>query len=103
MRFAWLGAGEFEDWHDGVDRWLLDGSTGRVLILPTASAREGNEVYEGWGSKGLTHYGRSGIDAEVVRLKTREDAFRDDLVGTLDEASVVFFSGGESGVSRRGP
>jgi cyanophycinase len=95
MRFAWLGAGEFEDWHDDVDRWLLDGSAGgRVLILPTASAREGDEVFDGWGSKGVTHYGRSGIDAEIVRLKTRDDAFRDDLVGALDDAAVVFFSGG---------
>jgi cyanophycinase len=96
MRFAWLGAGEFEDWHDDVDRWLLDGATGggRVLILPTASAREGDAVFDGWGSKGLTHYEGSGAAAQVVPLKTREDASREDLVALLDEAEVVFFSGG---------
>jgi cyanophycinase len=95
VRFAWLGAGEFEDWHAEVDAFLLDGaSDGRVLILPTASAREGDEVFEGWGSKGLEHYSRSGARVEVVPLKTREDASRVDLVELLDEASVVFFSGG---------
>ncbi len=96
MRFAWLGAGEFEDWHDDVDRWLLDGVTdgGRVLILPTASAREGDAVFDGWGSKGLTHYEGSGAAVQVVPLKTREDASREDLVALLDEATVVFFSGG---------
>jgi cyanophycinase len=95
MKFAWLGAGEFEDWHDDVDRWLLDGAAGgRVLILPTASAREGDEVFNQWGSKGLIHYTRSGVDARILQLKTRDDAFRDDLVEELDEASVVFFSGG---------
>jgi len=96
MRFAWLGAGEFEDWHDDVDRWLLDGAAGggRVLILPTASAREGDTVFDGWGSKGLTHYEGSGTAAQVVPLKTREDASREDLVALLDEAEVVFFSGG---------
>jgi cyanophycinase len=95
MRFAWLGAGEFEDWHDDVDRWLLDGSAdGRILILPTASAREGDDVFDAWGSKGLAHYASSGTAAQVVPLKTREDASRQDLVALLDDASVVFFSGG---------
>ena len=34
---------------------------GRVLILPTASAKEGDEVFDGWGSKGLEHFDSLGI------------------------------------------
>ena len=34
-----------------------------------------------------------GVPAEVVPLKTREDASRKDLLPALDRASVVFFSG----------
>jgi cyanophycinase len=94
--FALLGAGEFEEWHGDLDRWLLERAAGdgRVLILPTASAKEGDDVFDGWASKGVAHYERSGIPVEVVPLKAREDAERDDLVARLEDASMVFFSGG---------
>ncbi|MDP9330486.1 MAG: Type 1 glutamine amidotransferase-like domain-containing protein [Actinomycetota bacterium] len=96
MRFAWLGSGEFEEWHDDLDLWLLEAAagSGKVLLLPTASAREGDEVFNAWAMKGLEHYGRGGVPVEVVPLKTREDAYREDLVSLLDAAPAVFFSGG---------
>jgi cyanophycinase len=94
--FALLGSGEFEPWTEPVDRWLLEGATGdgSVLILPAASAPEGEEVFERWAAMGLEHYEELGIPADVVPLKTREDAEREDLIRMLDSASVVFFSGG---------
>jgi cyanophycinase-like exopeptidase len=95
--FALLGSGEFEPWTDEVDRWLLERSArpeGPVLILPTASAPEGDEVFGRWGEMGLTHYRALHIPAEVVPLKTRADADREDLVAKLDGASSVYFSGG---------
>jgi cyanophycinase len=94
--FALLGAGEFHDWHDDVDRWLLARANGRgrVLVAPTAAAPEGDEVFERWARMGLEHYARLEIPAAVLPLKTREDAERDDVVGMLDDASLVFFSGG---------
>ena len=94
--FALLGSGEFEPWSADVDRWLLDRATGdgRVLILPTASAAEGDDVFAMWGSKGLAHYEGLGIAAEVVPLRTRADAGRADLADRLAGASVVYFSGG---------
>jgi cyanophycinase len=94
--FALLGSGEFEPWTEPVDRWLLEGATGdgSVLILPAASAPEGDDVFERWAAMGLEHYEELGIPADVVPLKTREDAKREDLTGMLESASVVFFSGG---------
>jgi cyanophycinase len=94
--FALLGAGEFEPWHDEVDRWLLEraGGSGRVLVLPTASAPEGDDVFERWGGLGLEHYRRLDLDVEVVPLKIREDAERAEVVDRLADASMVFFSGG---------
>jgi cyanophycinase-like exopeptidase len=94
--FALLGAGEFEPWHDEVDAWLLEraNGSGRVLILPTASAPEGDDVFDRWGAMGLAHYGRLGVEAEVLAMKTREDAERPELVDRLADASMVFFSGG---------
>jgi cyanophycinase len=95
--FALLGSGEFDPWTDEVDRRLLAGDgqrPRRVLILPTASSAEGDDVFDMWANKGLDHYGRSGIEAEVVALKTRDDAFRGDLIDALGRGSIAFFSGG---------
>ena len=97
--FALLGSGEFEPWAEPVDRWLLDraaeaGRDGSVLILPTASAPEGDAVFDKWGTMGLEHYAALQAPAEVVPLKTREDAASEELAAGLATASVVFFSGG---------
>ncbi|MGH2687793.1 MAG: Type 1 glutamine amidotransferase-like domain-containing protein, partial [Actinomycetota bacterium] len=96
MILALLGSGEFLPWHAGVDRWLLERARpGGVLVLPTASAPEGDEVFARWGSMGTTHYrDELGVDAEVVPLRTRADAERPELVARLDDAALVFFSGG---------
>lgn len=92
-----LGSGEFEPWSVEVDRWLRErsrGGDGRVLILPTASAPEGDDVFDGWAEKGLGHFEGQGVPAEVLPLKTRADAEREDLAAHLVGASVVYFSGG---------
>jgi cyanophycinase-like exopeptidase len=93
---ALLGSGEFQPWTEEVDRWLLDRATGdgTVLILPAASAPEGDSVFEMWANMGLTHYGRLGIPAEVVPLKRRKDAERPQLATRLSSASMAYFSGG---------
>jgi cyanophycinase len=91
-----LGSGEFQPWSEPVDRRLVaeaDGD-GRVLILPTASAPEGKDVFERWGSLGLAHLSRLDIPAEVVDLKTREDTNDSRLLARLEGASAVYFSGG---------
>lgn len=92
-----LGSGEFEPWSEPVERWLLERSrsrSGPVLVLPTAAAHEGDGSFDSWGRKGLDHYRGMGIPAEVVPLRTREDAQRDEVAGRLDDAAMVYFSGG---------
>lgn len=94
--FGLLGSGEFEPWAEEVDRWLLDraGADGPVLVAPTASAPEGDGVFDRWGRLGLEHYERVGVAAEVLPLRTREDAEDPAVAARLDGASMVFFSGG---------
>jgi cyanophycinase len=94
--YALLGAGEFEPWHDDIDRWLLERADGdgSVLISPAAAAPEGDAMFDSWGTKGLSHYERLGIPARVLPLKVRADADRADVVAMVDDASVIFFSGG---------
>lgn len=93
---ALLGSGEFEPWTEEVDRWLLERSSGdgSVLILPLASAPEGDEVFGRWADMGRAHYERLEIPAEVLPLKTKQDADRADLAGRLETASIAYFSGG---------
>jgi len=93
---ALLGSGEFEPWTVEVDAWLLDHADGdgSVLVLPTASAGEGDAVFDRWGAKGLAHYEASGVPARVLPLKTRVDAEREELARAIAGASVVYFSGG---------
>ncbi len=95
-RFGLLGSGEFEPWAAEADRWLLDRATGdgSVLVLPMASAPEGDEVFNRWGQMGLDHYLAMGVKAEILPLKTRDDAERNDLAARLSDVSLVFFSGG---------
>jgi cyanophycinase-like exopeptidase len=94
--FALLGSGEFEPWTAEVDRRLLASATGdgSVLILPTASAPEGDGVFDRWARMGSAHYERLGIRSAVVGLKSRADADRADLAAMVAGASAVYFSGG---------
>lgn len=94
--WALLGSGEFEPWSEVADRWLLGEASGdgRVVILPTASSGEGDEVFDEWGRKGLEHFASQGIDAEVLPVRTRDDADRVELATRLEEASVAYLSGG---------
>jgi cyanophycinase len=93
---ALMGSGEFEPWTEAVDRWLLERASGdgRILLLPTASAPEGDEVFGYWSQLGLAHYGDLGLPASVLPLKTREDARLAQMAGAVRGASMVFFSGG---------
>lgn len=96
-RFALLGSGEFLPWTTEVDEWMFAEGAGTgegVLILPTASAPEGDTVFMRWGNMGVDHYAAAGIPAEILPLKKRDDAMRSDLAGKVENAAAVFFSGG---------
>jgi cyanophycinase len=95
--FLLLGSGEFEPWtHDVESRVLADATgDGSVVILPTASAAEGDAVFDRWGRMGLDHYAEVDLPAEVLPVKRREDAFREELAERVEGASFVYFSGGK--------
>jgi cyanophycinase len=92
-----LGSGEFEPWSEPIERRALAGATGdgSVVILPTASAPEGDDVFDRWGAMGLAHFAELAVPAEVLPVKRREDAFRDELVERVRAASIVYLSGGK--------
>ncbi|MGH2819135.1 MAG: hypothetical protein ACRDJ5_00625, partial [Actinomycetota bacterium] len=77
MALALLGSGEFDPWSEPVERWLIERSRnpgGLALVVPAAAAHEGDGSFSAWGAKGLEHFAALGAPAEVLALKTREDA-----------------------------
>ena len=97
VSLAFLGSGEFEPWTEALDRWALarcPNPGGVALVAPAAAAHEGEAVFSRWARLGLEHYGRLGIPAEVLDLRVRDDAYRDEVVERLGAASLVAFSGG---------
>jgi cyanophycinase len=94
--FALLGSGEFQPWTREVDDWVLDRVTGdgRVVVIPTASAPEGDEVFGGWARSGLEHFAAVGTAAEVLDVRDSTDAGDRAMAERITGASVVYFSGG---------
>jgi cyanophycinase len=92
--FLLLGSGEFEPWTDEVERAALEGRQRVVAVAPTASAPEGDAVYDRWASMALEHYATMDVDARILPLKRRDDADGDAAIAALDGVGMVFFSGG---------
>ncbi|HKF15817.1 MAG TPA: Type 1 glutamine amidotransferase-like domain-containing protein [Candidatus Dormibacteraeota bacterium] len=93
--FLLMGAGEFLPWSNEAELYTLSAAReGPVAVLATASAPEGERVFERWGEMALTHYQSLGVPARLIELKTRQDASRVDLIAGIKEASMIFFSGG---------
>lgn len=94
--FGLLGSGEFQDWSREVDAWLLDRATGdgRVLVLPTASAPEGDEVFSRWADAGHAHFSAVGTEVHVLEVRDVTDANDRAIADQVVGASAVYFSGG---------
>jgi cyanophycinase len=95
-----FGSGEFLLWTEPVDRLLVDRSSVRsdkVVILPLASAPEGEDTFNQWATMGTEHYRGMGLDPIVLPIKTHEDAMRPEHVEALEGAALVYFSGGNPG------
>lgn len=60
-----------------------------------SSSRGGDAVFDRWARKGLDHYDGSGIVAELLSVKVREDAYRQDIVARAEAASMIYFTGGK--------
>ena len=97
---ALYGSGEFLPWSTPIDDWCLERSAipgDRVVILPTASAPEGDDAFSRWARMGIDHYEQRGLRPEVLDVRARADAEREDIAARIDGARLIFFSGGNPG------
>jgi cyanophycinase len=95
---ALVGAGEFLPVMAAVDAELL-ASTGRrrprVVVLPTASWPDGEEVFLRWAALGVEHFEALGAEVEVVLVRTRPDADDAAHAQAVGEADLIYLSGGK--------
>lgn len=96
---ALLGSGEYLPVMDEVDRFLLancgaNGRKPRVACLPTAAGQEGEASVTRWMRMGQEHFTRLGADVRAVPATDAESANQPNQAAAVEEADVVYFSGG---------
>jgi len=95
---ALVGAGEFLETMAEFDRGLL-AATGRqrprVVILPTASANDGEEVFGGWADRGVAHFSALGAEVEPVMVRNVAEGHDPAALQAVGEADLVYLSGGD--------
>jgi cyanophycinase len=97
-----VGSGEYLPVMNDVDRYLLDslhlnGRKPRVVCLPTAAGREGNSSVDRWLAMGVQHFQMLGAEVSSVRVVNRETANDPQWEPLLEQADLIYFSGGDPG------
>lgn len=94
---ALVGAGEFLAPMVELDRSLLE-ATGRtrprVVILPTASAPDGEATFRTWAEMGVQHFAALGAEVEPVMVRTAAEGRDGAALQAIGEADVIYLSGG---------
>jgi cyanophycinase len=101
---ALVGAGEFLPGMAAFDRDLLasiDRARPRVVILPTASAPDGEAVFRRWADLGADHFAALGAEVEPVLIRNREEANDEAAAQAIGEADLIYLSGGKPAHLRR--
>ena len=96
------GSGEYLPVMENVDRHLLEslnlnGRKPRVVCLPTAAGREGDASINRWSSMGIEHFKKLGAEVSALRIIDRTSAEDAQWESLLEEADLVYFSGGDPG------
>jgi len=95
---ALVGAGEFLAPMAEFDRELLEAtgrSRPRVVILPTASAPDGEQTFRTWAEMGVEHFSALGAEVEPVLVRTAAEGHDMAALQAIGEADLVYLSGGQ--------
>lgn len=96
---ALVGSGEYLPVMNDVDRHLLDsvntnGRKPQVVCMPTAAGQEGDASVDRWLSLGMEHFRALGADVTPARIIDRESANDPQWEPALENADLIYFSGG---------
>lgn len=97
-----VGSGEYLPVMDEIDCYLLEslhlnGRKPRVVCLPTAAGREGDVSVNRWSSMGIQHFQKLGAEVSALRIIDRASADDAQWESSLENADLVYFSGGDPG------
>lgn len=97
---ALLGSGEYLPVMNDADRFLLqncaaEGRPARVVCLPTAAGTEGDQTIAYWMRLGEEHFRALGAQVTSLRLTNRPQADDPTLVAQIEQADLIYFSGGK--------
>jgi len=97
-----VGSGEYLPVMEEVDRHLLDSlhlneRKPRVVCLPTAAGREGDASINRWSSMGVEHFQKLGAEVRALPIINRASAEDARWEPLLENADLVYFSGGDPG------
>ncbi len=99
---ALAGSGEYLPVMEEVDRHLLaslnlNGRKPRVVCLPTAAGREGDASVNRWSAMGVAHFQKLGAEVSALPIIDRQSADDPQWESTLQNADLIYFSGGDPG------
>ncbi len=97
---ALIGAGEFLPMMAEFDASLLAAigrQRPRVAILPTAAWADGKVAFQRTAAMGVAHFGALGAEVEPVPVRVRSDADDAAAAQALEEADLIYLSGGKPG------
>jgi cyanophycinase len=97
-----VGSGEYLPVMKDVDCYLLDslglnGRKARVACMPTAAGREGDSSVNRWLTMGVQHFTSLGAEVSPVRIIDRDSANDPQWEPILENADLIYFSGGDPG------
>jgi cyanophycinase len=99
---ALVGSGEYLPVMEDVDRHLLaslnlNGRKPRVVCLPTAAGKEGDGSINRWSTMGTGHFQKLGAEVNALRIIDRPSADDPQWDSYLENANLIYFSGGDPG------
>jgi cyanophycinase len=65
-----------------------------VVVIPTAAAPDGEEVFQTWAERGVEHFAALGAEVEPVLVRTPEEGADDAVLQAVGEADLIYMSGG---------
>ena len=97
---ALLGSGEYLSVMDNVDRYILqttvrDARDPNVVCVPAAAGKEGEDSVNYWLDLGVAHFEALGAKVTPLRIINRETANAPASLPALQNADLIYFSGGK--------
>jgi cyanophycinase len=97
---ALVGSGEYSVQMQELETELLHraisrGKRNTFVQIPTASSHEGDGSREKWKRLGQEQSDRIGSECIYLPIHEREDAFNPDFVDAINDAGLIYFSGGD--------